>query len=1077
MTSMQFRLLGRLELDSREGAVLLPGALSRAIVGRLLLAEGATVRRDTLIDELWQDREAKDPVNALQVQVAKTRAVLAAHGEEGRLLFGHGGYRLQLEPDDERDVALFDSAVARGRAQLAAGRHLEALHAFRQGVSLWRGSALEDLEGPAFDAERARLEELRLSALEDSASAALELGRAEELVPELKALVSRSPLREGLRGRLMLALYRAGRVAEALEAYEEGRRFLKAEIGTVPSVELRSLHASMVRQDASLSPVAGPSRTPAGPAPSSAGPGAFAGPARAPAEGTRAASPRAAGAPSAEPLPAGNLSPSLGPFVGRHRELDDLCAAVVRERLVTVLGPGGVGKTRLSLEACARLQPSCDGVWWVELASADATDVIAAVAVALGLSDASVRPDQPPHDTTHRLVSFLTGREVILVLDNCEHVLEPVASLVAALLGRCPALTVLTTSREPLGIHGEAVHTLAPLPDDEAADLFSARAVMIDPSFGREGSARQDIRSLCRRLDGLPLAVELAAAHVRVLSVQEIEARLDNRFALLVKGERTAPARHRTLRAVLDWSYALLEPAEQKLLTELSLYAGGCCVEVAESAARLAGEDSSEILHVLAQLVDKSLLVPAPGAHGTRLRMLETVREYAGARLREEGTADEAEERFTRWAVHFVAEGTRDLASGDQARWAARLTEESANIKAASDLLKARSRTVTCLLLEARLGYYWFISGREEEGIDRLRRGLRAYDAALAERTTASGEPSPVPTQEEEWALFYTIAWLAWLNHVAGRHEEAGSFIERHEAAWHHASNPALAVVGPCYDTLHAMLNGYDDVTERFARAESVVRHTDFHWERAVLQTNWSTYCLQHGDVDGARRHGLIAVSASRAGNDDFARAFSLMLCGDADESDGLRERARDQWAEAARVLRPIGARARYAYVVLRIVFLDLSEGALAEAERRLVEAVRIAQELSADDLLAATAGLRGFLALHGRDFGDAETIFRDVWDSPAAPLDRRAVAAAGLAAVALCGFPDPRKARETSALWTGRAREAHGRVLEPLARRAIGVLLERLDAGRSAAGAAAVDVSTVHAWFAATPSVLACFC
>ncbi|MCS0604418.1 NB-ARC domain-containing protein [Streptomyces sp. LP11] len=1050
---MQFRLLGRLELDSRRGAVVLPGALSRAIVGRLLLAEGATVRRDTLIDELWQDREAKDPVNALQVQVAKTRAVLAAHGEEGRLLFGHGGYRLVLEPDDERDTALFDAAVTRGRAHLAAGEHREALAAFRQGASLWRGSALEDLEGPAFEAERARLEELRLSTLEDSATAALELGRADELVPDLKAQVSRSPLREGLRGRLMLALYRAGRVAEALEAYEEGRRFLMAEIGAVPSAELRSLHALMVRHDTSLSPAAEPARTTAG---------AVHAPGPAPA--------------SAAPLPAGNLSPSLGPFVGRRRELGDLSAAVGRERLVTVLGPGGVGKTRLALEACARLQPSSDGVRWVELASADETDVIAAVAVALGLSDASVRPDQPPHDTTHRLVSFLAGRAVILVLDNCEHVLEPVASLVATLLGRCPALTVLATSRAPLGIHGEAFHVLAPLPDDEAADLFSARAVMIDPSFGTEGPARHDIRSLCRRLDGLPLAVELAAAHIRMLSVQEIEARLDNRFALLVKGERTAPARHRTLRAVLDWSYALLDPAEQKLLTELSLYAGGCCVEVVETAARLAGEDSTELLHLLSQLVDKSLLVPVPGAHGTRLRMLETVREYAGERLRDEGRAGEAEDRFTRWAVHFVAEGTRNLASGDQARWADRLTEESANIKAASDLLKARSRTVTCLLLEARLGYYWFISGREEEGIDRLRRGLRAYDTTLAAPQTAPGEQPPAPVEDEEWALFYTIAWLAWLNHVAGRHEEAGSFIERHEAAWHHARNPALAVVGPCYDTLHAMLNGYDNVAELFARAESVVRDTDFHWERAVLQTNWSTYCLQHGDVEGARRHGLIAVSASRAAGDDFARAFSLMLCGDADESDGLRERARDQWAEAARVLRPIGARARYAYVVLRIVFLDLSEGAFAEAERRLVEAVRIAHELSADDLLAATAGLRGFLALHGRDFGAAQTILRGVWESPAAPLDRRAVAAAGLAAVALCDSADPR-ARDTAALWADRAREAHGRVLEPLARRAIGVLLERLDACRSAGGAAAVDVSTVHGWLAATPSVLACFC
>lgn len=415
--------------------------------------------------------------------------------------------------------------------------------------------------------------------------------------------------------------------------------------------------------------------------------------------------------------------------------------------------------------------------------------------------------------------------------------------------------------------------------------------------------------------------MELAAAHVRLLTVREITARLDNRFALLTRGDRTAPARHRTLRAVLDWSYGLLDSAERRVLTELALYVDGCSLKesgrtgLADSAAA-----ETELLDVLGRLVDKSLLFSVSSVGGNRLRMLDTVREYALARLAEESWGAAAEERFTDWAVRFVHEGTQGVASGDQAGWTRRLTEESANIRAASELLVVRSRVAESLLLEARLGYHWFVSGREDEGIERLQRSLSAHDATAVTRTDE-------PTAQEEWALFYTFAWLAWLNHVAGRHAVAGSYIRRHEDAWRKANNPDLAVLGPCYDTLHAMLNGEGGVTELFAVAEAAVAGTRFHWDRAVLQTNWSTYCLQHGDVEGARRHGLVAVAASRAAADDFARAFSLTLCGDADESDGLRERAREQWTEAVRILGPIGARSRWAYAVLRLVCLDIVDG------------------------------------------------------------------------------------------------------------------------------------------------------
>ncbi|WP_405837159.1 BTAD domain-containing putative transcriptional regulator [Streptomyces sp. NBC_01518] len=249
---MRFRLLGRLELVTANGAVVPPGAVSRAIVGRLLLARGAVVQRDTLVDELWEERTTKNPVGALQVQMAKLRAAFAARGEDNRLLFDHGGCRIVLGPEDEIDGPDFEAAVRGGREHLAAEEYEKAESELRRGLSMWRGRALDGLEGRVFEAERTRLEDLRLGALEDVAAAGLELGRAKELIPELQALLSLAPLRERSRARLMLALYRCGRFAEALEVYDTGRRLPKSELGVAPSQELRSLHGAILRHDPSL---------------------------------------------------------------------------------------------------------------------------------------------------------------------------------------------------------------------------------------------------------------------------------------------------------------------------------------------------------------------------------------------------------------------------------------------------------------------------------------------------------------------------------------------------------------------------------------------------------------------------------------------------------------------------------------------------------------------------------------------------------------------------------------------------------------------------------------------------------
>ncbi|MYR93554.1 MULTISPECIES: BTAD domain-containing putative transcriptional regulator, partial [unclassified Streptomyces] len=1026
---MRFGLLGRLRILSGTGVpVHLPGALSRAVVARLLLGRGSVVQRDVIIDELWADRDAKDPVNAVQVHIAKVRAAFAAAGEPDRFPHGHGGYRLVLDDTDELDTALFEDALQEGRDHLRAQRYEAAEQRLRYGLSHWRGPALDGLTGHPFDAERARLEGLRLAAVEAAADAGLELGRGGELVPELTASVNGSPLHEGVRRRLMLALHRSGRSAEALAVYEEGRTLLRTELGADPCPELRTLHTAILRQDPAPPPSsAQPRRTPA------------------------------PGGPSAGRE--GNLVRPLGPFIGRADDLRALRQRLDTERLVTVVGPGGVGKTRLTLEACGLPAPRRGGVWWVDLAATDSAGVRATVAAALGLSDASVPPGEPPHDPVRRLTAFLADRDTVLALDNCEHVLDAVTPLVGTLLGRCAGLTVVATSREPLALPGEVLHTLAPMSAQDSAELFTVRAAMVNPAFRPDERTRADVLTLVRRLEGLPLAVELAVPHVRMLSPYEITRLLDDRFALLNRGDRTAPARHRTLRAVLDWSYALLDEREQTLLTQLALHVGGCSLRSAEEARLLPGAGSLELVHVMTQLVDKSLLFPVPGESGVRLHMLETVREYARARLREEGREAAAEERFTTWARSFAADAVTGLCSDGQGAWTARTAEEATNLRAATALLTAGSRAVDALVLEARLGYFWFISGREEEGIDRLARTLAAYD------TWTPGRTGP-PTREEEWAFYYTIAWLSWLSHVIGRHTEARRYGARNQGYWQRASHPDLRVLGPCYDALLALLNAEEQterVEELFTRAEAGIVGTEHHWDRANLQSAWSQYRLGQGDVPGARDHALTAVEAAARAHDAFSRATCLIFCGDAEESGGHRARAREQWREAAEILRTVGARGRLASALLRLAYLDLGEGRTDAAEASLDEAAALAEALTSVDLTAAAGNLRALLAARRGLRTEAEEAFARVWATAEASPARRAVAGLGVARLAgRAGMTGQDRGPTGATGAEGRTRTGdatgptaappagvpadvaalHGRLLEPQAHRAVGRLL-----------------------------------
>ena len=1034
---MHFRLLGHLEVAASDGSLIeFSGPLGRAIVARLILADGRPVQSETLIDELWGERAARNPLNALQVQMTKVRGSFAARGEDGRLEMQSGGYRLVLSEHDRIDIAEFENHIHRGRETLKQGNYAEAEERLRDALELWRGPALEDMTGFVFDAARARLEELRFTAHEDAVTAGLKRGKAEELVAELSHLVAAHPLRERSRGQLMLALYQCGRQAEALDVFRDGRNLLDSELGLTPSPELDALHVAILSHDPGLGlsgGVSGDSQVP----------------------GTTA----------------GNLAVPLGTFVGRADTLRSLGEEIGRRRLVTAVGPGGVGKTRLTLEALSQLGDGAD-VWWIDLVTVGKNGVLSALAAALGLSESSVTADQRPLNPLERIVPCLRERTAILAFDNCEHLLDETALVVKTLLETCPSATIVATSREPLNTAGEVLFPVEPMAAEEAAQLFALRASMINPSFDRNAAHNLDVIELCRRLDGLPLAVELAAAHVRLLSVPEIDRRLNDRFALLVKGERTAPQRHRTLRAVLDWSHALLSASEQLLLGELALRVAGCSFEDAEKAvlphSESQPEDPADPLLILGQLVDKSLVFTVRTAGGTRFQLLETVREYALARLEAEGNLPSAQNRFIAWSLGFVRQGHKGMPSPEQAYWSRRVAAESANLRVASELMTRTARVTDALRLESTLGYFWYILGREEEGIDRLTRTLDAYDTAV--RT--SSDPRR-PTPEEEWALSYVFVWLAWLNHVCGRHDVALKYEKRYGNTWQHASNPDLAVVGPVWEALHARLAAEEGWEARFASADAGIAGTEFGWDRVALHYAWSTYCLHAGDADAAREHALIGVEVSKAIDDPITLSVCLTARGDAEESVGRREAAREVWSEASDVLRSMGARSRWAYRALRLAFLDVGDGLIDSADGRLTEVEEVASELLSYDLRAAVGNLRGVVLASQARFDEAETVFREVWSSPTSPRNRKAVAGLALAACVPPTRPESAEGADLREI-LGEVGRMTDLLVEPLTRNALGCLLADITEWRQAV---ATRRHPLRERLPGSPSVLAAFC
>jgi predicted ATPase/DNA-binding SARP family transcriptional activator len=654
----------------------------RALLGVLVAAAGQPVAARRLVEELWPDEPPATATVALQVHVSGLRKVVGA-----RLVTTPGGYRLDLPPDAV-DARRFEALATAARhaaepPRVFADRLAGAL-------TLWRGPAFDGVPaGPAVRAARVRLEELRLRALEEWAKAALAAGDHATVVADLSGLVAANPTRERLTGLLMLALYRCDRRPEARDAYAGLRRALR-RLGVDPGEEVAALAAAMDRRDPTLTP------------------------------------------------PAAALPAPVSRFIGRRRELEHLAHLLGRHRLLTLLGPGGCGKTRLALELCRDMAAAHpDGVHVVELAGLTAPDAVAArVAAVIGVRE------QPAEPVDATLSAYLRHSRALVVLDNCEHLGPAVAAVTGRLLRECSGLRVLATTREPLGVDGETVWSVSGLavpaggePADvalrgDAVRLLADRAAAARPGFRLRTTDADLAVTLCRRLDGLPLAIELAAARLRALSLPDLVARLDRRLDLPARRSAAAVGRHRTMRAAIDWSYELLSPAEQKLFGRLSVFAGSFPLDAVEEVT---GEPD-RVIDLLAGLVDQSVLVALPDDGGSRYRMLETIQQYAAERL---GSAPGVRTAHAAWYRRLV-EQAPPMGGADHEHWLHRFGIELDNLRAALDwALGDGDDPETGLAIAAGVWWYWWVTGQMAEGRMWLDRALATGRGPTALRGAA----------------------------------------------------------------------------------------------------------------------------------------------------------------------------------------------------------------------------------------------------------------------------------------------------------------------------------------------------
>ncbi|MFF1724246.1 AfsR/SARP family transcriptional regulator [Streptomyces sviceus] len=972
MDPVRYRILGTTQALRSDGTTVpVGGTRLRALLTVLALRPGRTVPVSLLVDEVWDGDPPADATGAVQALVGRLRRALGADA----VASVDGGYRLTAAPDDI-DLHRFERLAGDGIRALADGDPAKAAVVLDDALVLWRGPALADL--PDRTAEAARAEARRLDALRARHTAALALGQADQALPELSALCDTHPLDEPLQCLRLRALRDTGRTAEALAAYESVRQLLADRLGADPGAELRALHAELLRPE--------PSRR-------DRGAGGPAGGAREQAPAVQAP---AAQVPSAEgnataPPPAGNLRARLTSFVGREADIDAIRGDLATARLVTLLGPGGAGKTRLSQEAAEAVGDVVrDGVWLAELAPVDDPDAVPeAVLTAVGARETvlygagaaeamraagSERLDEP----VERLAEHCGRRSMLLILDNCEHVVDAAARLAERLLERCPGLTILATSREPLGVPGELLRPVEPLPEPVALRLLADRGAAARPGFrvDADEETAAACAEICRRLDGLPLGIELAAARLRMLTPRQIADRLDDRFRLLTSGSRTVLPRQQTLRAVVDWSWDLLDEEERGVLRRLSVFAGGCDLAAAEAVC------GPGALEALGSLVDKSLVVAAPSGDGEmRYRLLETVAEYAGERLDEADGARADAERAHLTYYRELARVTDPLLRGSRQLAAiGRLEREYENLRTALRRAVADRNEQEGLCLVLSLAWYWQMRdlriearnwSREVQGLgpDPFTEPVRPA-APVWERCTDTPPPWTGEVLEE-------ARRGAHLVHLACMDTELDAWQNQHAQAKLRSIaatyEPGMAQTCRMPGSLWffaIMLTGDMDRLRDVIRAtvETCRATPGYEWELAAALQWRANLLANRSDWAGdAIQDAEEALEIYERLGDVWGTAEALSARAEAHERKGKWQAAADDYERAIERAEQLGARAQRSVLNARLGATLLETGEAERGELLLREVIADQDGARNEAMPASRMFLAGWLGLTGR--------------------------------------------------------------------------------------------------------------
>ncbi|MEW2575441.1 AfsR/SARP family transcriptional regulator [Streptomyces syringium] len=1059
---MRYGILGTTQAHSADGrTTALGGSRLRALLAALALHPGRPRPAEALIDEVWGAAPPADGPGALQALVGRLRRAI---GHEAVDLVA-GGYRLRAEPDDV-DLYRFRRLADEGARALDDGDPAKAAGLLDDALALWRGPALADL--PESGSLAVRHEARRLDARRHRAAAAIALGDAAAVLPELAELCDAHPLDEPLQALRLRALRAAGRPAEALAAYERIRTSIADRLGTDPGPELRALHTELLTPEplpeapAEGEPTWGGTRRVTGPgAGADPGPGDREAATPGGAGGAEATAPDSAGTPVPAPPvlpPPGNLRARHTSFVGREDELALIRGDLAQYRLVTLLGPGGAGKTRLSqeaAEAAARADGAWpDGVWFAELAPVDDGGTVPeAVLTALGARETVVRgtaaeglraaTDATALDPAARLTEHCAHRRMLLVLDNCEHVIDAAARLAESLLAHCPGVTVLATSREPLAVPGELVRPVEPLPDPVALRLLADRGAAARPGFLLDDDPAA-CAEICRRLDGLPLAIELAAARLRLLTPRGLADRLDDRFRLLTSGSRTVLPRQQTLRAVVDWSWDLLTGPERAVLRRLSVFAGGCDLSAAEEVCAADGPDavhSRDVAALLGSLVDKSLVVAAPAADGQmRYRLLETVGEYAAERLDEAGERAATERRHL-VAYRELARTADPLLRGPEQRvWLERLEREHDNMRTALRHAVAARDEHEALCLVLSLGWFWQLRDHRTDartwaeaaaalGPDPFAAPVAPAPPLLVPCTAA---PPPMPPDLlEEARRGVRLVALANMesdmrvfaeprtqNRLRGIVEAYGEGQPQNcrvpGMAWFYA-----ALLTGSAGNLYKMI---DDAVER-------CRRLGYDWELAnALQLRSKLFNDSADHSAQGARDADESLEIFRRLGDSWGVSEALSGRGEARERRGHYELAAEDYQEAIHSVRELGSTAMVPMLRGRLLEVRTEAGLTGpeEVRRTLREIIAEAQRVSPDAAIFARLQLGVRLAQYGET---AQA--REVLEALETEFEDRAIEILAGTICGLIAWVDTLEARPAEAL--PRLRRALAKGTEPL--------------------------------------------